>query len=487
MKIIKMLPVAASVSLLIACGGEDTSQDSKVTYSGTLIVPQGLQQNSARILEKSHLATRSDECPNVPDGYLPMANALVVLEDKNGAALSTQTSTDKCGLFSVEIAGEEDGFTNSVISATLDGYRPLKANAENFISSGDSDSVPVASTVASTSEYVISAIQSLGGDRISFSVTDSASNNAVIQLAKNAFEVSVNNQPLLISTLNSTDQLGIASSNVMALDASGSMTSFVTDGGDLGPQSNNEVYTRHRLTAKAAHQFVSEKGAADEFSVISFDDEINTINNALISTFDLHDESGSSVSYDYHETGFVNDKAKLHFAIDLYNPRSSLWQDGNADDEKHPDRTDSVATVNNSYYPWSGGTELEGAINTSLEQVKERANALKRVFVLTDGQSYFTDRAGVIAFANANSIPVHAIAISQSADEENLQEIASQTGGTYYKVIDEQTITGIYSSLQTTIKYAYVAELNAPLQVSDTLKLTLTINGEKVERTLTIQ
>ncbi|RJX68347.1 VWA domain-containing protein [Vibrio sinensis] len=486
MKMFRVLPIVASVSLLIACGGDDSSQDPKVTYSGTLIVPQGLQQNSLRILAGDFLSSRSDECPNVPDGYLPMANAAVVLEDENGSALSTETSTDNCGVFTVEVAGETDGFSNSVISATLDGYKPLKANAENFISSGDGAAVPVASTVSSDAKYIISAIQSLGGDKISFSVTDSASNNAVIQLTKNAFEVSVNDQPLVISALNSTDQLGLASSNVVALDASGSMTSLVTGEDELGPQSNNEVYTRHRLTAKAAHQFVSEKGAADEFSVISFDNQINTINNAFIANYNLLDETGNSVNFDYPETGFVQDKAKLHFAIDMYNPKSSLWQGGSADDEKHPDRTDTVATVN-GFYPWSGGTELEGAINTSLEQVKERTNTLKRVFVLTDGQSYFNDRDGVIALANENSIPVHAIAISQSADEENLQEIATQTGGTYYKVIDEQTITGIYSSLQTTIKYAYVAELNAPLQSSDTLKLTLTINGEEVERTLTIQ
>ncbi|ANS85677.1 hypothetical protein VSVS12_01911 [Vibrio scophthalmi] len=317
---------------------------------------------------------------------------------------------------------------------------------------------------------------------------DTATNNAVIQLSKTSFSVSVNNQPISITAVNSADQLNVASSNVVTLDASGSMSALIYDE-NRSPvlDSQSRQYSRARITAKAAHQFVSEKADADEVAVIPFSSGVSLVNNTLLTdSLNLEDSSGANLVYNYSDDGFITDKDKLHFAVDLYNPNSDLWYSRYNYDGRHTDRTDSVASAGVGYL-WGGGTNLELAINESVAKVSNRNNTIKRVFVMTDGDSWFSDRAAVISAANANNVIIHAVAVSASANETDLTEIADQTGGSYNKIIDEQNVTGIYSSLQTTIKYAYVATLGAPLQSGDSIKLSLTVNGETVERTLTVQ
>lgn len=488
-KIGKSSLAATSLSLLLltACGSDSTSSDT-TSYSGTFVVPQSLQVNSLRVMIGGGLSTFSSNCPNVPDGYEPMANATVTIETSSGAALAQTTTTDSCGTFTLEVPESEETLVDSVISATLAGYKTLQANANNFQQTGSDSTPPVASTIPSSASYLISAIQKASTNQLSFSVTDTSTNNAVIQLSKSAFEVYVNDQPLAISTLNSADQLNVASSNVVTLDASGSMSMLISgDDGDVDVHSNSGYYDRFRVTAKAAHQFVTEKADVDEVMVIPFSTTVDVIKNSwLDSAVSLTDSQGASVNYDYADDGFTTDAAKLHLAMDIYNPYSGLWLDQSALDGKDAARTDTITSAGVAY-PWSGLTELEDAINQSIDEVKVRNNSIKRVFVLTDGQSVFSDRDAVVASANNNNVVVHAIAVSAQADEANLKVIAADTGGSYHKIIDEQNIAGIYSSLQTTIKYAYVATLASPLQAGDTIKLVLTVNGETVERLVTVQ
>ena len=491
MQVLRPVTLSLSTLLLVACGG-DSSDSAELTettsFAGTMVVPQMLQQNSLRVMSDALLNSYSATCPNVPDGYEPMANAAISIEKADGSVLTQTTTTDSCGVFELSVDEDATGLADSVINASLAGYKPLKANANNFIKTNTTASTPVASTIPSSASYVISAIQNLGNNDISFSVIDSATNNAVIQLAKSSFAVSVNDQAIPITTVNSADQLNIASSNVMTIDASGSMGALISDD-NSNPvlDSQGRQYDRFRITAKAAHQFVSEKANADEVAVIAFSSSVDLVKNALfIDRLNLQDSSSANLAYDYADDGFVIDKGKLHFAVDLYNPYSDLWPYKVDYDGRYADRTDLVATTGTNYL-WENGTELEEAINTSVTEISSRTNTLKRVFVMTDGNSSFSDRSGVIELANNSNVVIHAIAVSALANEDDLTEIAAQTGGSYNKIIDEQNITGIYSALQTTVKYAYVATLGSPLQNGDSIKLSLTVNGETVERILTVQ
>lgn len=496
MHTLRLVTLTLSSAMLIACGGDDSGSSSSSSstpdtattastlFEGTFVVPQGAQQNSLRVMSAGLINSYSVTCPNVPDGYDPMANATVSIEKADGSVLTQTTTTDSCGTFLLSIDEEASALNDSVINAALAGYRPLKANANNFKKAEAGQAAPVASTIATNAEYVISAIQKLGESEISFSVTDNTTNNAVIQLSKNAFEVLVNDQPISITTVNSADQLDLASSNVMTLDASGSMGTSIRDkDGNPVLDSEDRQYDRFRITALAAHQFVAEKADADEIAVIPFSSSVDLIDNAFLTdNLTLLDNNSASITYDYSDDGFTTAKDKLHFAVDLYNPFSDQWN-GLGYDGRHASRTDSVASVGSSYQ-WGMGTQLEDAINTSVDKIATRNNTLKRVFVMTDGNSSFTDRDAVIAAANQANVVIHAIAVSNNANESDLQPIASETGGSYHKIVDEQNITGIYSSLQTTVKYAYIASLTTPLQSGDAISLSLTINGEKVTRIL---
>lgn len=501
MKNIK-IPLILSTSLIVvACGGgsddgsgssssggSGTTVQDESTYTGSFVIPQTISQNSTRSIHPEIFSSYSLNCPNVPDGYEPMANASVSLEGNDGNDIGSATTTDQCGVFTLTVPLTSDELEASVLTASLDGYKPLKAHAKNFIASDESgDGSYVASTIPDSAEYIISAIQKASADELMFSVTDSQTNNAVIQLTKSAFELSVNGQSIDISEINSSDQLGVASSNVLALDGSGSMYGVVYDQNyDAVLDSNDNPFTLHRLTALAAHQFIAEKNDADEIGIIAFDSYVNLIDQAFLDAFTLTDTDGDEVNFAYEEGGFSTEKSQLHFAIDLYNPSSSLWLYSNSYDAAHIDRNDSIESVNRSYY-WGGGTELEGAINDSLEAVTQRNNAIKRIFVMTDGNSYFSDRSAVIDTAKQNAIPVNAIAVGANANENDLKEIATQTGGVFYQIEEPQNIVGIYSALQTSIKYAYLATLGAPLQPGDEVRLVLTINGETVDRTITIE
>ncbi len=498
---LKHLTIVASLLSLTACGGGDSDNasgdttstpdvpvTSSYTYSGSLVIPEGIAVKSSRAMYSGLINPLSAKCPNVPDGYAPMANAKVTLEDSIGTALGAETTTDNCGVFTLTVPQADVTGQAPVISASLDGYKTLKAHADNFVQKeGDEASTVIASTIPASASYIISAIQKASGDELMFSVTDSSTNNAVIQLTKAAFTVSVNDQPISISTLNSSDQLGVASSNALALDGSGSMYDWVYDEQrDPVKDENGNPYTLHRLTALAAHQFTLEKSAADEVAIIPFDGTVDLIDNQFLGWFGFLDSNDNSVSYDYSDSGFVNDKAKLHFAIDMYSPHSGLWNNQKQYDQRHAGRSDGIVSTD-SVYEWGGGTQLEGAINSSLDALITRSNAIKRVFVMTDGQSNFYNRTDLIDTAKQNAIPVHSIALGTGANDTDLKVISEQTGGTFYQVIDPTDIVGIYSSLQTTIKYAYLAALSTPLQAGDVVKLSLVINGETVTRELTIQ
>ncbi|MEZ9564366.1 hypothetical protein AB4226_04240 [Vibrio artabrorum] len=202
----------------------DTTVDT-TTFAGTLLVPESTEIRSARALNrKLNISSYSAECPNVPAGYRPMSSAIVAIEDSVSGQVGDTTTTDRCGSFVIEVPVDSADTEGYVIAATADGYKALKANAANFQQSGTTPNTSVvASTIPSNATYVISAMQKAGGSEFIFSITDSVTNNAVIQLSKDSFLLEINGLPANFLSLNTSEQLAVSTSNVLALDASGSM------------------------------------------------------------------------------------------------------------------------------------------------------------------------------------------------------------------------------------------------------------------------
>ncbi|MDN3699756.1 VWA domain-containing protein [Vibrio artabrorum] len=491
-----------STALIVGCWSDDetistessSTDDTTVdttTFAGTLLVPESTEIRSARALNrKLNISSYSAECPNVPAGYRPMSSAIVAIEDSVSGQVGDTTTTDRCGSFVIEVPVDSADTEGYVIAATADGYKALKANAANFQQSGTTPNTSVvASTIPSNATYVISAMQKAGGSEFIFSITDSVTNNAVIQLSKDSFLLEINGLPANFLSLNTSEQLAVSTSNVLALDASGSMFANEFDESVDPPvaiiDGDGNPVTLLQLTASAAHQFITEKADADEVAVVPFDHNVELIDNTLLANYSMTDSDSTNVTYNYSDSGFVTSKANLHFSVDMYNAFSPLWNDFSRYDEKHADRTDPVSSLNENYR-WSGGTQLEGAINDSVALASARSNTLKRIFVMTDGNSSFTDRDGVVAAALQNSIPVNAISVGSGANIADLSVIAEETGGAFFELTDAINIAGIYSSLQTSVKFSYVAYLGIPLQAGDVIKLTLDLNGETVIRTIAL-
>ncbi|MEJ2765272.1 vWA domain-containing protein [Photobacterium sp. MCCC 1A19761] len=491
-----------AAALLSGCNNSNSSGESKTgpgqtpdptpaktTFSGTLVTPEPVQATTQKALFRATrgFTTQATDtpCPNVPTGYYPLSNASISLVANNDAVFSETTTTDTCGQFSLEVEGENTAFENSKLVATSDNFKTLEANAQNFVQTADKPNDTVASTIAKNASYVISGIQKIDDDTLAFSITDSQSGKAVIQVAKSAFQILVNANENPIVSLNTADQLQVSNSIVMTLDASGSMSGKVYDEqGDPVTDSNNVIYNRFRLTALAAHQFMMEKNAEDEVAVIPFSLYVNPINKTFLDGYNFQDENGLKTTINYSDSGFMKDKAALHFAIDFYNMHVPMWEE-RVLDTKHAGRTDNVHTIVEDY-PWGGGTELEDSIHVALDTTKQATGDVNSVFVMTDGDARFNDLDGLITKAKSMNLPVHSIAISNDAYTQDLMQISEQTGGSFKHITDVQNIAGVYSALQTTVKFNYLADLTLPVKSQDVIKMILTLNGEVVEREVTL-
>jgi Ca-activated chloride channel family protein len=118
-----------------------------------------------------------------------------------------------------------------------------------------------------------------------------------------------------------------------------------------------------------------------------------------------------------------------------------------------------------------GRTAIGDGLALAVDMVTSIPNKKKLVILLSDG----VNNAGVISpdeaikFANDNDIQVFTIGMGSEGkvvlgydffgrpsyaelDEELLENIATQTGGEYYKAVDDKTLNEIYKSLSDKIK-----------------------------------
>jgi len=124
-----------------------------------------------------------------------------------------------------------------------------------------------------------------------------------------------------------------------------------------------------------------------------------------------------------------------------------------------------------SIAPKDGKTAIGDGLSLGIDMATSIPNKRKVVILLSDG----VNNAGVIspeeaiAFAKLNDIQVYAVGMGSSGkvvlgydwfgnpqyaelDEATLQLIARQTGGTYFKSVDDKTLNEIYDNISKDIK-----------------------------------
>lgn len=477
----KALYTVAVTLTLASCGGSGGSEgnvplNDQASVQGVLVIPESadLVAQAALMpsLRQALQRNGNTNCPNVPDGYDPLSNASVSFVDNQGETVGNSFLTDECGEFN-----EVPGSTATGITATSAGFRTLNSDLTLFTNAATPG---IASTIADTATYRIGAIQALSDQQIAFTVTDSVTNQAVLGIPQDAFQVSLDDAPATLDNLTVAASTNTAASTILTLDASFSMSGIAFDDPDTG-----ESFNRYQLAARAAHTFLDQKSANDEVATQLFSSNIFFMNQETIDDrLSLVDELGADVQYTLSTDGFVTDESRMRFVIDAYNRESDFYSSG--DDLRHPDSPSDI-TISNGYR-FSGATALYDAIGESIAILDNRGSERPIVIAMTDGSNNSSARSEeeVIQEAIASNVPVFTIGFGGSTRTDSLTRIAEQTGGTFFNV-ESIDISNAFQSIQTGIVFQYISSLTAGgIDTAMTLGIALDFNGLQIERTLTL-
>ena len=458
---------------LISCDSDD-SKGSAGQLGGTLVVPTGTNQAKTAIMARA-LGAKADEdaCPNVPEGYSPLANAEVAFIGGDGAQLGlADAPTDACGAFTGTLPA---GTTQ--VRGTAPGFRDITTDVAVF-QSGDANN-NVASTIPNEATYTIGSIQKVDDDTIAFTVTDDQTNKAVLGIPDSALTATVNKSPANMTTSSAVATSGKASV-VMTLDASPSMEESVFTDADSGKE-----FTRFQLASIAGHTFLDYKSAEDEVATVIYDGTVNFIDQAAVDQlFPLTDQNDVAVKHVFPADGFSAQAKDLRFIMDAYNPYAAWWGTSSSTDALHPD-TPNYKQVKS--YPWTSATAVYDSISTGVEKLAARSSLRKFIIAMTDGDDNSSNNTEdeVITLAKTNNMAVYTVGFGAGTytNETSLQKIAAETGGTYFRA-ENTDISAAYQSIQTNITFQYLGDLDTSLGEKFQVEVFLNHNGITVSREL---
>ena len=141
-------------------------------------------------------------------------------------------------------------------------------------------------------------------------------------------------------------------------------------------------------------------------------------------------------------------------------------------------------------YTYSGGsTAFYDSVYDSLAAIIAK-NGRKAILAMTDGEDNSSShtKAEIISLAVTHSIPIYTIGFG-SPDEVTMQEIATQTGGKYYRGTDASALQQILTDIGNLINNQYVVTYNTTFTDGSvhTLDICVTYQGCTVHRQTTVQ
>lgn len=484
----------ACAATLVACGGGDDSGSSGggstpppaggQSVNGRLVVPMSITTSAAAAARRAGWAGEDGRaqplaypgCPDVPDGYAPLASVAIQFANAAGTVLSTLT-TDACGAFT----GNVDSAA-TVANAAPTGGAPISQPVSSLITVAGTPA-PIVSTLPTGAAYVISVVQNLGAGRVAMTISDSLTGKAVLGLTSADFAFAVANAPLTLSSLSygASQAQGSASVSIV-LDSSSSMDSLV---GTTGK-------SRYQVAALAAHELLNGlTSGSDEANITVFSSRIYAMNNATLALLNWVDTAGVAIpDYTFSDTGRTQDIAALRPVVDAYNPHSQIYRSNATATNTDPVHAATGNRRISSGYQYSGATAFYDGTIAGVNMLSSAVNARKIVVSMTDGQenSSTSTLANVVATARASGIPVFTVAFGSASqvDGASMQSIADQTGGQYRRV-EGTDLAGLFQGIQTGIRFQYVAALASAPATGSVLTITLNRGATPVTRTLTIQ
>ena len=191
------------------------------------------------------------------------------------------------------------------------------------------------------------------------------------------------------------------------------------------------------------------------------------------------DVSGSMQAQDYRPTRIEAAKKSAETLIDSLDAKDNagivIFESGATTAAYMTPYKDRAAEKLRAIAPREGRTAIGDGLSLAVDMATSIPNRKKVVILLSDG----VNNAGVVSpeeaieFARQNKIQVNTVGMGTSAptvlgydmfgnpqyaelDENMLKKIADETGGKYYKSVDENTLDEIYSKISEDIKREWV-------------------------------
>jgi len=459
--------IASTAALLLAaCSSDEDPVDPSI--SGVVVVPV----QTTKLSPRRASTTGADACKNIPNGYAALANASIAYIDASGSEATTTLSTDACGAFHVNPGGA------AKLSFQAPGYRAVTTDVNVFRTANSK--YQVVSTIPTTSSYVISGLSLNVDGSVSFVVEDNVTNKAVIGIPESAFSITENGITKQFSSIKYRSASSANKDTVLTIDASGSMGATVHDGnGNSIIDQYGKTVDRRDLTALASYDFISSLANNDRLAITIFSSSVYFFDDDYLDTHaTMYNQNGNPVDLGYSKNGFEKDRLKSEFVIDIYNTNSSLH--GGSGKQAAFDFTGSFPYL-------SGSTAVYDALYTSVEKLEALKSPNSQfVILMTDGGDNSSSHTyqQAISYARQNNVITNTIGFI-GGNNVILQEIATQTGGTFYEATG-LNIADAFSAAQSAIDYAYTGIYNSATRTGDfvDLNLTLTHTGLTVSQTL---
>lgn len=187
------------------------------------------------------------------------------------------------------------------------------------------------------------------------------------------------------------------------------------------------------------------------------------------------DVSGSMQAEDYKPTRLEAAKSSAEILLKSLKDKDQagivIFESGATTAAYLSPYKDRVIEKLRSIAPKQGQTAIGDGLSLGIDMATSIPNKKKVIVLLSDGVS----NAGVISpseaiqFAKANNIQVYTIGLGSDGktvlgydwfgnpqyaelDESTLKSIAEQTGGTYFKSVDDNTLDQIYKNISNDIK-----------------------------------
>ena len=444
---------AAGVLVLTGCGAGESVENlpAKGNVAGVVVAPRAKDDNRSA----------GQACANlpIPSGYYPLKDVNVSYLDENGTIV-TSVTTDGCGRFYGRY--ETEGL--KVVRIEKKGFHTMYSDFSAFDNSGNGWGI--VSTADINNSFAIrvnDAEESLtyqpNNGRFKYSVIDTRTGRAVLGIASSQVRFYKNLDEANITYYGFND---LDADMVLTLDASGSMYSEWTDA------NGTSIGTGFDIAYHAAKSFIDALSGNAVLGVNIFDDKIDFIDRAFINSLNFNG------NFLYPEDGFERNKKNSKFIIDIYHPKSHVYDANNSTLIPEYPYTTTVP------YKWGGATAYIDAASTAVEKLKKRSAQRKVAVLFTDGGDNSSSKtiSDVINEALQAKVTFYTISMGSFTDAK-LQQLAQSTGGIYVKA-DGSDVGKKFSDVLSEIQYFY--EISTPIDdnVSAYYRVDVELDGQLV-------